>query len=111
MFRKIIEAAKVALSVTFVDAIVGGFVYGIGKDIVDGIVHWNEPVYLMPRAYDPIWRNAGFIPSAYVCSSPARCEPNGKASLQYFVLLKEYEVRRWGFDPAREIPIKGYPFI
>lgn len=111
MFGKIIEAVKVMLSAALFLGTVGGCVYGIGKNVAEALAHRNEPVYLVSRAQDPFWRKAGFVPADIVCYSPARCEPNGKPSPQYLVLLKEYEVRQWGLDPANEIPVEDDPYL
>ena len=71
----------------------------ITKGVYRLYIHWNEPVYLVYRAYDPVFGHMYDIPS-----SPARLEPNGKPQLEYFTLLKEYQVREWGLNPDRMIP-------
>lgn len=111
MFCKFVEGTKVLLAATATLALAGWFLCGIANDIVDGVTRYNEPVYLVARAHDPIFKVWGFVPDNVVCFSPARCEPNGKASPQYFILLKEYELRKWGLNPAIETPVKGNPFI
>lgn len=111
MVRNIVEAAKTFFCATAALAMIGGFVYGVASNVWDGWTHRHEATYLVPRAYDPLWKKAGFVPKDLICYSPARCEPNGKPQMQYFVLLKEYQARRWGLDPTNETPVKGDPFI
>ncbi len=110
--RGLYEAGKTVVSVAIATAFLGWCTFSIGNDAVRTYTQWDEPRYLMPARYHPLLRNLpGISRSAYDCYSPARCEPSGKPSPQYFVLLTATEVREWGFDPSHEIPVKGDPFI
>lgn len=97
--KKMYDAAKTVVSVVFCAAFVGWCTISAGSDIVEAVKYRNEPTYLISRMYDPIYED--YIPDNLVCESPARCEPNGRPSLQYFALLGEHEVREWRLDPAQ----------
>ena len=111
IIRRVWETTKVAAQVVFGCAIVAVCGYSGHETVVKPWNHRHEALYLMPRGYDPLLRNLpGIWRSDISCSSPAQCEPGGKPSPQHFVLLREYEVREWGFDPANEIPVTGNPY-
>ncbi len=81
--------------------------YSVARDVRNWWVHRNEPVYAVSRMYDPVYRGQPASRISYmICNSPARCEPSGRPSWQYFMLVKEYELKEVGLDPAHEIPYK-----
>ncbi len=102
--KKMYEAAQAVFSVVFVAGFVSMCTFSVGSDIYEAVESRNEPVYLIARYHDPIFRTWGFVPDDVMCESPARCEPNGLPSLRYNVLLREHEVREWGLNPSQHRP-------
>ena len=102
-WREIRDVILGVLSLVAIVLFVGWCSTSIVRDVHNAWVHRNEPIYLVSRMYDPIYHGVS-VPASEICVSPARCEPSGKPNLRYFVVLREYEVRQVGLDPAHLVP-------
>ena len=96
------ERLKFATALTICLGVIVLILAAIASECYDGYewwVHRHETEYIVyARDVHP------YSFSQDVPMSPTRLEPSGCARLKYVTVVKEYELKRLGYNPANEIP-------